>query len=225
MLSQAHAKGVCLQPEERLRHVTVEGTRIMEVTTEGVLGKVNRRPRAVVLASRLDHFIEKIGPDQGILTPKQLSALTCETDAVVHMRWSGGPPPNLRPTFQESGPWKFMNCSPVGRKRPSYSWTAFTSTVPPGAVPSAEVQTDFLNALFGKGDPQEIGLQDWAIETRFVKDVRPGKVSSTVLKRMDKGLGSLENLVRVGPLATFQKTTMREEVAQATDLVQSWLEG
>jgi hypothetical protein len=223
MLSRAHSKGICLQPEERLREVKVDEGRIVEVTTEGILGKVKRRPRAVVLASRLDHFLEKMEPgDQG-LSPKQLNSLTYETDVVVHMRWRGGLAPNPDPTFPENSPWGFMNCSPMKGKKSAYSWAAFASNISPGDNPTSNAQSVLLEALFGKTDVEEIGLPEWDAETRFVQDVGPGKISKTVLNTIDTTLGAIVNLARVGDLATGRRTTVREEIDQATKLVQSWV--
>ena len=139
------------------------------------------------------------------------------------MRWSGGPTPNEVPSFPENSPWGFMNCAPVKRKQALSSWAAFARNGSPGDTRAAQAHMMLLEALFGDVNVDKIGLRGWETETRLVKDVRPGKASSSILKKINKSLGATENLVRVGPLATFQESTMREEITQATNLVQSWL--
>lgn len=224
LLSSAHAGGACIQPHERLKEVRWEANRITELRMEGMLGEYTRRPRNVVLSSRVDEFLLALTPAPPEDVLEALNHVSFESVVCTHVSIDGCDVERggRRELKVPEGVFRAMLAPGVAR-RAGY-WVHCRPGNGGDAESRAMLQDNFMAAWRSEFD-FELDANQVTFHTRVVRNAQVSPIGVEYRDRIFRFLKPFVNLALVGQSATLVPMNVDEEVEAARKAVGRWCAG
>ena len=221
ILARAHAGGACIQPHERLKEVRWEGNRITELRMEGMLGEYTRRPRNIVLSSRVDEFLLALTPAPPEDVLEALNHVSFESVVCTHVSISACEVDRGERTELKvpEGVFRAMAAPGVGR-RAGY-WVHSKPGNGGDTESRATLQANFMAAWRSEFNFQ-LDADQVTFQTRVVRNAHVSPIAAEHMDRISRFLKAFVNLALLGQSATLVAMNVNEEVEAARQAVGLW---